>query len=126
MTTLPPRPGRPSSSGERALQQALGTTARADRFYGDQVLDHLNPAMREFVARQRMFFLATSDAGGACDSTLRAGPPGLLEVLDPCTVAWPEYKGNGVMASLGNILENPHVGILMLDFVDDTIGLHVN
>jgi predicted pyridoxine 5'-phosphate oxidase superfamily flavin-nucleotide-binding protein len=73
-----------------------------------------------------MFFLATSDASGECDSTLRAGPPGLLAVLDPCTVAWPEFKGNGVMASLGNILENPHVGILMVDFVGDTIGLHVN
>jgi uncharacterized protein len=126
MTTLPPRSGRPSSSGERALQAELGTTARADRFYGDQVLDHLNAAMREFVARQRMFFLATSDAAGECDNTLRAGPPGLLEVLDPCTVAWPEFKGNGVMASLGNILENPHVGLLMVDFVGDTIGLHVN
>jgi predicted pyridoxine 5'-phosphate oxidase superfamily flavin-nucleotide-binding protein len=126
MTTLPSRSGRPSSSGERALQEELGTTARADRFYDDQVLDHLNAAMREFVARQKMFFLATSGASGECDNTLRAGPPGVLEVLDPCTVAWPEFKGNGVMASLGNITENPHVGILMVDFVDDTIGLHVN
>jgi uncharacterized protein len=31
-----------------------------------------------------------------------------------------------VMASLGNISENPHVGIMLVDFVDDTIGLHVN
>jgi uncharacterized protein len=126
MTTLPPRHGRPGSSGERALQEELGTTARADRFYSGQVVDHLNAAMREFVARQKMFFLATSGASGECDNTLRAGPPGVLQVLDPCTVAWPEYKGNGVMASLGNITENPHVGILMVDFVDDTIGLHVN
>ena len=126
MTTLPPRHGRPGSSGERALQEELGTTARADRFYSGQVLDHLNAAMREFVVRQKMFFLATSGASGECDNTLRAGPPGVLEVLDPCTVAWPEYKGNGVMASLANITENPHVGILMVDFVDDTIGLHVN
>ena len=126
MTTLPPRHGRPGSSGEHALQEELGTTARADRFYSGQVLDHLNAAMREFVGRQKMFFLATSGASGECDNTLRAGPPGILEVLDPCTVAWPEYKGNGVMASLGNITENPHVGILMVDFVDDTIGLHVN
>jgi predicted pyridoxine 5'-phosphate oxidase superfamily flavin-nucleotide-binding protein len=126
MTTLPPRSGRPGSSGERALQDELGTTARADRFHSGQVIDHLNAAMREFVARLKMFYLATSGASGVCDNTLRAGPPGVLQVLDPCTVAWPEYKGNGVMASLGNITENPHIGILMVDFVDDTIGLHVN
>ncbi|GAB2892115.1 hypothetical protein GCM10027074_70310 [Streptomyces deserti] len=41
-------------------------------------------------------------------------------------MAYPEYRGNGVMASLGNIRENPHVGILMIDFSQDRIGLHVN
>ena len=135
MTTLPPSPGhrgshrrdtRPGSAGEHALQLELGTTARADRFYDDQVLDHLNPAMRDFVRRQQMFFLATADAAGECDSTLRAGPPGFVEVVDESTLAWPEFKGNGVMASLGNISENPHVGILMVDFVRDPVGLHVN
>jgi predicted pyridoxine 5'-phosphate oxidase superfamily flavin-nucleotide-binding protein len=117
---------RPGSAGERALQRRLGTADRADRFYGDQLLDHLNPQMRDFVRRQQMFFLATSDGAGQCDSTLRAGPPGFLEVLDDRTLAWPEFKGNGVMASLGNISENPHVGLLLVDFVRDTVGLHVN
>jgi predicted pyridoxine 5'-phosphate oxidase superfamily flavin-nucleotide-binding protein len=71
-------------------------------------------------------FLATSDAHGACDSTLRAGPPGFVVVLDEHRLAWPEYRGNGVMASRGNIIENPHVGLLFVDFVRDVIGLHVN
>ena len=121
-----PRSDRPGSAGEHDLQCELGTADRADRFYDDQVRDHLNPQMRDFVRRQEMFFLATSDGDGHCDSTLRAGPPGFLEVLDGSTLAWPEFRGNGVMASLGNISENPHVGILMVDFVRDTIGLHVN
>ncbi len=57
------------------MQQRLGTTERADRFYGDQVLDHLNDRMREFVARQEMFFLSTADRHGDCDATFpgRAG-----------------------------------------------------
>lgn len=42
------------------------------------------------------------------------------------TLAYPEYRGNGVMASLGNIRENPHVDILMIDFARDRIDLHVN
>ncbi|MFJ5835016.1 pyridoxamine 5'-phosphate oxidase family protein [Streptomyces sp. NPDC093089] len=104
----------------------MGTTERADRFYDEQVLDRLNPRMREFVARQEMFFLATADRHGTCDNSFRAGPPGFLHVLDDATLAYPEYRGNGVHASLGNIEENPHVGILMVDFLRDRIGLHVN
>ncbi|MEU0588606.1 pyridoxamine 5'-phosphate oxidase family protein [Streptomyces sp. NPDC006132] len=120
------RAERPGSHGEHRIQRELGTVERADRFYDEQVLDRLNPRMREFVARQEMFFLATADSRGECDSTFRAGPPGFLRVLDDTTLAYPEYRGNGVMASLGNIRENPHVGILMIDFSQDRIGLHVN
>jgi hypothetical protein len=90
------------------------------------MLDHLNPEMIEFVGRMEMAFIGTADAGGECDSTFRAGPPGFLHVLDPERIAYPEYRGNGVLASLGNISENPHVAVLMIDFVRDLIGLHVN
>ncbi|MFI6853878.1 pyridoxamine 5'-phosphate oxidase family protein [Streptomyces sp. NPDC050416] len=108
------------------MQRELGTVGRADRFYDEQVLDRLNPRMQDFVARQEMFFLATADRQGECDSTFRAGPPGFLRVLDDATLTYPEYRGNGVMASLGNIRENPHIGLLMIDFSQDRIGLHVN
>ncbi|MFD4671760.1 pyridoxamine 5'-phosphate oxidase family protein [Lentzea sp. NPDC058450] len=116
----------PGSRGEHFLQCALETTDRATRFYSDQVLDHLNPLMVSFVARMEMAFISTSDADGECDSSLRAGPAGFLHVVDSRTLVYPEYRGNGVMASLGNIMENPHVGMLMLDFTEDLIGLHVN
>ncbi|MFE0187021.1 pyridoxamine 5'-phosphate oxidase family protein [Streptomyces sp. NPDC059008] len=117
---------RPGSDGEHLVQQRLGTTERADRFYQDQVLDHLNARMQEFVSRQEMFFLSTADRHGDCDATFRAGPPGFLQVLDERTLAYPEYRGNGVMASIGNISENPRLGMLMVDFTRDRIGLHVN
>jgi predicted pyridoxine 5'-phosphate oxidase superfamily flavin-nucleotide-binding protein len=116
----------PGSAGEHALQAQLGTTTAAERFYNEQLLDHLNEEMIEFVGRMDMAFIATADAHGECDSTFRSGPPGFIAVLDEWRIAYPEYRGNGVMASLGNIKENPHVGILMLDFVKDLIGLHVN
>ena len=118
--------GRPGSAGEHELQERLGHAKRAKAFYDNQVLDHLTPLMREFVARMRMAFISTSDAHGDCDSSFRAGPPGFVRVLDEQTVCWPEYKGNGVMASLGNISENPHVGLLFVDFFETAVGLHVN
>jgi len=121
-----PRAELPGSAGEHLLQAAYGTAARADRFYADQVLDHLNPKMTEFVGRMDMAFVATADANGECDCSLRTGPPGFIEVLDDRTLAYPEYRGNGVLASLGNISENPRIGVLLVDFVTDLIGLHVN
>ncbi|MDB1086218.1 pyridoxamine 5'-phosphate oxidase family protein [Streptomyces sp. ACA25] len=123
---LPVADGRPGSDGEHAVQQQLGAEERAGRFYEEQMLDHLNDRMREFVARQAMFFLATSDRHGECDSTFRAGPPGFLRVLDERTLVYPEYRGNGVHASLGNIAENPHAGLLLMDFDRARIGLHIN
>lgn len=119
-------PQRPGSAGEHVLQDALGTAKRAERFHSEQMCDYLVPSMQEYVARMTMAFVATADAEGECDSTLRAGPPGFLQVLDERRLAWPEYRGNGVMASMGNISENPHVGLLMVDFTDELIGLHVN
>jgi predicted pyridoxine 5'-phosphate oxidase superfamily flavin-nucleotide-binding protein len=113
-------------SGERMLQDRLGVRERADQFYDRQVLDHLNPRMREFIAVQEWMFLATSDARGTCDNTLRSGPPGFVAVLGERLLAWPEYRGNGVMASRGNIIENPNVGLLFVDFTQDQVGLHVN
>ena len=116
----------PGSHGEHALQERYGTVARARSFYRRQVLDHLNAGMREFIARQEMCFVATADGRGDCDCTFRAGAPGFVQVLDDRTLAYPEYRGNGVMASLGNVVENPRVGLLFIDFTKDVIGLHVN
>jgi predicted pyridoxine 5'-phosphate oxidase superfamily flavin-nucleotide-binding protein len=54
------------------------------------------------------------------------GRPRVCAWLDPVTLAYPEFRGNGVMASVGNVLENPHIGTMFLDFFHNTIGLHVN
>lgn len=101
-------------------------TQRARQFYQNQVTDQLTPIMMEFIWRMDMAFIATSDGAGECDCSFRAGPPGFIRVLDGRTLAYPEYRGNGVMASLGNILQNKHIGILLIDFTRDLVGLHVN
>ncbi|MFI7602191.1 pyridoxamine 5'-phosphate oxidase family protein [Actinoplanes sp. NPDC049681] len=111
--------------GERQLQDALGTREQADAFEARQTLHLLNDRMQSFIARQTMMFLATADGSGACDNSFRAGPPGFVRILDEQHLSWPEYRGNGVMASLGNITENPRVGLLFIDF-GEVIGLHVN
>lgn len=114
------------SAGEHLLQAHLGSTERAAEFYGRQVQPQLTPRMREFVRRRTMVFLSTADGRGECDASFRAGPPGFVVDLDQRTLTYPEYRGNGVLASAGNLTENPHLGLLFMDFTHDHIGLHVN
>lgn len=116
----------PGSAGEHALQLELGNEKRALGFYNNQMLDYLNPAMQDFIKEQTIMFIASSDGHGECDCSYRAGEPGFVRVLDRKHILWPEYRGNGVMASGGNVKENPHLGILFMDFLKHTIGLHIN
>jgi len=115
-----------SSPGERALQAKYAKTTHALAFYKHQVIDHLNEAMRAFVGRMEMAFVATAGADGECHASFRAGHAGFVKALDAQTLIYPEYRGNGVMSSLGNIFENPHVALMFVDFSGDQIGLHLN
>lgn len=116
----------PGSKGEHFLQKKYGTTQRALRFYDKQVLNYLSPVMKEFIARQEVLFIATSDKHGECDCSFRFGRPGFVRALDEHYLIYPEYRGNGVLASQGNITENPHIGMILVDFFASTVGLHVN
>jgi len=117
---------RPGSKGEHNLQKKFKTEKRASTFYNTQLLNHLNPEMCKFIAEQEMVFISTSDSKGECDSSLRTGHAGFVETLDKKTLIFPEYRGNGVLASMGNICENPHIGMLFIDFCKNSIGLHIN
>ena len=112
--------------GERKLQKKHNTRKSANSFYKTQVLNFLNPEMQKFISEQEMVFLSTADSKGECDASFRAGPKSFVKVLDNNTIIFPEFKGNGVMASMGNIIENPQIGLMFIDFFDSSIGLHVN
>jgi len=78
--------------------------------------DRLVPAVESFVGSQMISFLATADSGGETDLSPRLGPAGFVQVLDAHTLAWPEYRGNGVHASLGNIAERGAATLLFPDW----------
>ncbi|MZH04897.1 MAG: pyridoxamine 5-phosphate oxidase [Nitrospinae bacterium] len=112
--------------GEHELQKKYNTRKSANSFYNTQVLNFLNSEMQKFISEQEMVFISTADAKGECDASFRAGPKSFVKVLDNNTIIFPEFKGNGVMASMGNIIENPNIGLMFIDFFDSSIGLHVN
>ena len=116
----------PGSKGEKQLQKEFNSTADALRFYNKQVLTHLSSLMQDFIGKQEMMFISTADAKGECDSSFRFGEAGFVIVVDEHHVIYPEFKGNGVMASMGNISENPNIGLLFIDFFETKVGLHVN
>ncbi len=114
------------SSAEKKAQQKFGTTKRARAFYEKQWVDQLNEDMKGFIQRQEMVFIATADEHGSPDCSLRAGDTGFVQVLNSTQLAYPEYRGNGVLASVGNLLKNPQIGMMFVDFFQSTVGLHVN
>ena len=112
--------------GEYVLQEKYGTHKKAEAFYKKQMLDHLNDEMMQFASKQEIAIISTSDVEGNCDTSFRGGPPGFIRILDEKTLIYPEYMGNGVLASLGNMYENPHIGLLIIDFFESQVGLHIN
>ncbi|MBP6106014.1 MAG: pyridoxamine 5'-phosphate oxidase family protein [Steroidobacteraceae bacterium] len=109
----------PFHRGELAAQQRWRTadlwdTARKDRLLWDHIPGHLLAR----VEAAPFFFLATSAPDGSCDCSFKGGGPGLIRMLDQRRFAFPDFDGNGAFMSLGNILLNPRVGCLFIDFSD--------
>ncbi len=105
-------------AGSRELQDRFDTRRLADRldakFLSRPIIDADD---RAFIERMDMFFLATADADGRPQCSYKGGDPGFVRVCDEHTVAFPNYDGNGMFLSMGNLLDNPHVGMLFIDFV---------
>jgi uncharacterized protein len=102
--------------GSRRWQDRFATRPLADRLEEVIVRDAFNDDDRAFIESRSLFFLATADAEGRPDCSYKGGRPGFVRVVDPRTLAFPSYDGNGMFKSLGNILVNPHVGLLFIDF----------
>ncbi|MFG2605798.1 pyridoxamine 5'-phosphate oxidase family protein [Streptomyces sp. NPDC048514] len=75
----------------------------------------LGPGEAEFVRAADTFFLATVHRAGA-DVSHRGGDPGFVRVLSPRELSWPDYPGNAMFLSLGNLRTDPRAGLLLLDW----------
>jgi uncharacterized protein len=102
--------------GSRDLQDRFGSRSLADRLVEVTAHDAFTEGDRRFIQSRPMFFLATADLEGRPDCSYKGGEPGFVRVVDERTLAFPSYDGNGMFKSLGNVLVNPHVGLLFIDF----------
>lgn len=102
--------------GQRNLQRRFDTERLADRIEERLYRTALTPEDQAFIASRDMFFLATADADGQPNCSYKGGDPGFVRVLDPQTLVFPNYDGNGMYISMGNTMDNPNVGLLFIDF----------
>jgi len=104
---------------EQKAQQQWGNPkvwddARIQRLIWDRIPSNLHSRIEAVP----FFFLATSNRAGDCDCSFKGGGSGLVRVLHEKQLAFPDYDGNQAFMSLGNILDNPKIGMLFIDFSD--------
>jgi uncharacterized protein len=102
--------------GSRDLQDRFDTRRLADRIEDRIVRDRIDADDRAFIEARDMFFIATTDEDGRPQCSYKGGDPGFVRVLDERTIAFPVYDGNGMFLTAGNLLVNPNVGLLFIDF----------
>lgn len=112
--------------GNRDLQDAFGSRALADRLEETLAHDRFTEADAAFIEAQSFFFLATADADGHPDCSFKGGPPGFARIAAPDLLLFPDYDGNGMFKSLGNIVANPHVGLLFIAMGEKPQRIRVN
>lgn len=100
----------------RALQDAFDTRRLADHWQVGLIHGELAPPEQAFIEASEMFFLATVDAEGKPTVSYKGGEAGFVRVVDPTTLLFPGYDGNGMFLSAGNIATTHHVGLLFIDF----------
>ena len=101
---------------QRQLQRQFDTERLADRIEERLCREGMTIDDRAFIERMDMFFLATADGAGRPNCSYKGGDPGFVRVLDEHTLVFPNYDGNGMYISMGNVMENDHVGLLFIDF----------
>ena len=112
--------------GNRQLQERFGATALADRLVEKTTRRRFGDGDKEFIESCSFFFLATADAQGRPDCSHKGGAPGFVRVLAPDLLVYPDYDGNGMFKSLGNVRVNAHVGMLFIAMGEKPKRLRVN
>lgn len=102
--------------GHRSLQDQFDSRRLADRLEEVALASSLTDDNRTIIEAAPFFWLATADTDGWPDVSYKGGRPGFVKVLDDQRLAFPSYDGNGMFRSLGNIIDNPKIGLLFCDF----------
>lgn len=112
--------------GNRRLQDEFDSRRIADRLEEKLARTAFSDSDKAFIEGASYFFLATADADGRPDCSFKGGMPGFVHITGPSELAFPDYDGNGMFKSLGNLTVNANVGMLFIDMHDKPRRLRVN
>src|SRR6266436_5889767 len=112
--------------GNRRLQDQFGSRQISDRLEEKLTRTQFTSDDKAFVESLPYFFLATADAKGQPDCSFKGGMPGFVRITGPSELAFPDYDGNGMFKSLGNIVVNASVGMLFIAMHGKPKRLRVN
>ena len=112
--------------GNRQLQDQFDSRRIADRLEEKLTRTAFTDSDRAFIEAVPFFFLATADDRGRADCSFKGGMPGFVRVVGTSELAFPDYDGNGMFKSLGNLLVNPNVGLLFIDMHGKPRRLRIN
>jgi hypothetical protein len=76
----------------------------------------LSAAQQQQISRADTFFIATDNPEHGADVSHKGGNPGFVRVVDEKHIVFPDYNGNSMFNTLGNLTVNPHAGLLFIDF----------
>lgn len=111
--------------GHRALQDRFDGRRVADALERHRRLAAFGPEHVALIEEAAFFFLATAH-GRSVDCSFKGGPPGFVRVTGPAELEWPDFDGNSMYRSLGNVLKSPDVGLLFMRFGGRSDRLRVN
>lgn len=101
--------------GMRELQDRYEGREVPDRLEEHRMRTAFNDEDRQFIESSPFFFMSTATPESV-DCSFKGGEPGFVRVTGPSSLEWPDYDGNRMYRSLGNILKNPRVGLLFINF----------
>jgi predicted pyridoxine 5'-phosphate oxidase superfamily flavin-nucleotide-binding protein len=76
----------------------------------------LSSMQQQWIAGADTFFLATAHPQRGADASHRGGPAGFVAIESPTRLRWPDFPGNNMFNSLGNLAVHPQCGLLFVDF----------
>jgi hypothetical protein len=111
--------------GMRTLQDRYGDRRVADAIEKHRKHTEFTPEDVEYINTLPFFFLATG-SGETMDCSIKSGHPGFIRAVNDNQVEWPDYDGNRMYRSLGNIIINPNVGLLFIKFDGESTRLRLS
>jgi len=112
--------------GNRQLQDQFDSRRISDRLEEKLTRTAFTADDKAFIESAIYFFMSTADAEGRPDCSFKGGPPGFVRITADSELAFPDYDGNGMFKSLGNVLVNPNVGLLFIDLHERPRRLRIN